>query len=66
MRLHIKSAGIELKEKNFNKFEQVLNKNMQNSNNNFSKMQPKDFDLLVMPTKSEEEEYSTNKSKNAK
>ena len=51
LRSHIKSAGIELKEKLYNKFEEVLNKNMENGNTNFFKMEPKDFDLLVMPIK---------------
>lgn len=62
LRGHIKSAGIELKEKYFRKFEEVLNKNMEGSNNNFSKMEPKDFDLLVMPIKTEDDEVPKGKN----
>ena len=35
----------------YNNFKEVLNKNMEIGNTNFFKMEPKDFDLLVMPIK---------------
>ena len=55
LRSHIRSAGIELKEKYYKRFENILNKNMEDNNNNFIRMEEKDFDLLVMPIKNEEE-----------
>jgi hypothetical protein len=36
---------------------------MENGNNNFSKMEPKDFDLLVMPIKIEDDELPPPKGK---
>jgi hypothetical protein len=39
---------------------------MENGNTNFFKMEPKDFDLLVMPIKTEDEEELPQKGKNLK
>lgn len=52
LRVQLKAANIPISNEYLNSFENVLNKSEANC---YEKMKPSDYDLIVLPTKQEEE-----------